>query len=142
VYLKTYCVIEYWFAIVRLIRIFHVSSVCPMGSVRADYYGYSCLQSILIVCTSKKMLAWMHHYVAVYEYLLMYADDIVLLAPSISALQDLLHICEVELAWLDMSLNTSKSIGMRIGPRHKHKCCELTTMDRHEILWLDTSVYI
>jgi len=33
-----------------------------------------------------------------------FADDIVLLAPSISALQDLLHICEAELAWLDMSL--------------------------------------
>ena len=63
----------------------------------------------------------------------MYADDIVLLAPSISALQVLLHMCEAELAWLDMSLNASKSVSMRIGPRHKHKCSELITMDGHEI---------
>jgi len=54
----------------------------------------------------------------------MYADDIVLLAASMSALQDLLHVCEAELVWLDMSLNASKSMsGMRIGPRHKYKCC-------------------
>jgi len=58
----------------------------------------------------------------------MYAYDIVLLAPSISALQDLLRVCEAELAWLDMSLNARKSMSMRIGPRHKYKCCDLTTM--------------
>jgi len=40
---------------------------------------------------------------ALYEYIL-YADNIVLLAPSISALQDLLHVCEVELAWLDIMI--------------------------------------
>jgi len=58
----------------------------------------------------------------------MYVEDITLLSPSISALQNLLHVCEAELAWLDMSLNASKSMSMRIGPRHKYKCCELTTM--------------
>ena len=47
----------------------------------------------------------------------MYADDIVLLAPSISSLQDLLHVCKAELAWLDldMSLNASKFISIRIN---------------------------
>jgi len=63
----------------------------------------------------------------------MYADDIVMLTPSISAFQDLLHVCEAELAWLDMSLHASESMSvMRIDPRHKYKCCELTTMDGHE----------
>jgi len=72
----------------------------------------------------------------------MYADDIVLSAPSISALQDLLHICGAKLAWSDMSTNASKSMMMRIGRRHKHKCCQLITMDGHEILWLNTIRYL
>ena len=34
--------------------------------------------------------------------LLLYADDILLVAPSVTSLQQLLHLCEQELAWLDM----------------------------------------
>jgi len=41
-------------------------------------------------------------------YIVMYADDILLLSPSVTLLQKVLHICECELAWLDMSINFSK----------------------------------
>ena len=34
--------------------------------------------------------------------ILMYADDIILLAPSVSALQHLLDVCESELQYLDV----------------------------------------
>ena len=37
--------------------------------------------------------------------ILLYADDILLVAPSVTALQQLLLLCEQELMWLDMSLN-------------------------------------
>jgi len=47
--------------------------------------------------------------------ILMYADDIVLLAPSVHALQLLLRICEDELSRLDMRLNNNKSVCIRIG---------------------------
>jgi len=40
--------------------------------------------------------------------ILLYADDILLVAPSITALQRLLFLCEQELTWLDMSLNAKK----------------------------------
>jgi len=70
----------------------------------------------------------------------MYADDIVLLAPS--ALQELLHICEAELVCVDMSLNAGKSMGIRNCPRHKHNCCELTTMDGHKIQWSNEIRYV
>ena len=33
--------------------------------------------------------------------ILLYADDILLLAPSITALKQLVFICESELSWLD-----------------------------------------
>ena len=39
---------------------------------------------------------------------LQYADDILLIAPSVTSLQQLLNICEQELEWLDMSLNAKK----------------------------------
>ena len=49
---------------------------------------------------------------------LVYADDIILLAPSVESLQKLLVICENVLSYLDMSLNSKKSVCIRIGARH------------------------
>jgi len=40
--------------------------------------------------------------------LIMYADDIILIAPSVGLLQKLLHKCEQELCWLGMSINVKK----------------------------------
>ena len=40
--------------------------------------------------------------------ILLYADDILLVAPSVTALQRLLLLCEQELMWLDMSLNVKQ----------------------------------
>jgi len=45
------------------------------------------------------------------------ADDTLLLAPSVTALQQLLRVCETELACLDMAINVGKSACMRIGLR-------------------------
>ena len=38
-------------------------------------------------------------------YIILYADDILLISPSITNLERLLHRCEHELAWLDISIN-------------------------------------
>ena len=38
--------------------------------------------------------------------MLLYAVDIVLLAPSVSELEKLLFVCETELRWMDMVINT------------------------------------
>jgi len=40
--------------------------------------------------------------------ILLYADDILLIAPSVTSLQQLMHLCEQELARLDMPLNVKK----------------------------------
>ena len=45
--------------------------------------------------------------------ILLYVDDILLLAPSVRALQRLLLLCEQELTWLDMSLN-AKTISVYV----------------------------
>jgi len=38
-------------------------------------------------------------------YIILYADDILLISPSVTNVERLLHRCEHELAWLDMSIN-------------------------------------
>ena len=43
----------------------------------------------------------------------LYADDILLLAPSVSSLQKLLSACEEELYFLDMRINDKKSVCIR-----------------------------
>jgi len=42
--------------------------------------------------------------------ILLYADDIILLSPSVSSLQKLLSVCELELSWLDMEINTKNRL--------------------------------
>ena len=45
----------------------------------------------------------------------LYADDILLLSPSVHALQAMLLICEQELLSLDICLNHNKSVCIRVG---------------------------
>jgi len=70
-----------------------------------------------------------------------YAGDILLLAPSVTALQQLLYACEAELDLLDMTINVNESACMRIGPRYKVKYERIITVDGREILWCDTVKY-
>jgi len=64
--------------------------------------------------------------------IILYADDILLLAPSVNALQKNLHVCE-ELDWLDLTINVSKSSCMRMGPRFKVCCSNIVSTSGHEI---------
>jgi len=59
--------------------------------------------------------------------ILMYADDIILLAPSISALQHLLDVCESELQYLEAYVYQRQQISLytRVGSRHAQPCRNL-----------------
>ena len=48
-------------------------------------------------------------------FVVIYADDILLIEPSVTDLEHLLRMCEIELNFLDMAINSSKSCCMRIG---------------------------
>jgi len=52
----------------------------------------------------------------------LYADDILLVAPSVTSLQRILSICEAELESLDMRVNPKKSSCIRFGVRFSVKC--------------------
>ena len=57
-----------------------------------------------------------------HNLVIIYADDILLLAQSLRELQIMVANCERELIWLDMCINVKKSCCMRIGPRCNVSC--------------------
>ena len=74
--------------------------------------------------------------------LVMYADDILLIAPSVSELQKLLHFFEPELRWLGMSINAKKSCCLRIGPRYDVVCANIQTSDGKVLPWVKELRYL
>jgi len=116
---KLLCVSEYWFAVgcVKWYSCFSCAFCLPCrareGGVLSPYLFAVYINSVFTRAKSSPLGCKIKRYCM---SIFVYADDIVSLAPLISTLQDLLHVSEAELAWLDMSLNASKSMsGMRIG---------------------------
>jgi len=73
---------------------------------------------------------------------IMYADDILLIAPSVTALQEMLIICEQQLSLLEMQLNAKKSVCIRIGPRYEHVCSPLITISGNQLNWVQSCRYL
>ena len=65
----------------------------------------------------------------------LYADDIVLLAPSVTGLQFLLTTCERYLSEIDMNINVSKSTCIRFGPRFSNVCEKLRLCNGDQLEW-------
>jgi len=72
----------------------------------------------------------------------LYADDILITAPSVSALQCLMNFCELELNYLDMLINVKNSCCMRIGPPHNVQCSNTATISGQVIPWVDILRYL
>jgi len=76
-----------------------------------------------------------------YLHIILYADDILLLAPSVTQLEKLLRKCEEELSYLDMVINFKKSACLRDGPRYNVRCREITTSTGNSISWVNQMTY-
>ena len=72
---------------------------------------------------------------------LMYADDLILLAPSITELQNMLNMCCNELKLLDLKINCTKSVALRIGKRYRAETCTLNIMN-DIIVWSEEAKYL
>jgi hypothetical protein len=72
----------------------------------------------------------------------LYADDIILLAPTITALELLLRACESELKYLDMQINVSKSLCIRFGSAFDIECKNLSTKHGDSIQWAKVCRYL
>jgi len=64
-----------------------------------------------------------------------YADDIILVTFSVSVLQNALKICQRELEYLDMAVNTKKTCCLRIGPRANISCTPIQTLSGISLQW-------
>ena len=73
---------------------------------------------------------------------ILYADVILIIAPSVSELQNIVNICEHELNRPDMLLNVKKSCCMRIGQRHDVKCAAILCADGTPLAWVDSIRYL
>ena len=74
--------------------------------------------------------------------IILYADDIILQSTSVHALQILLTVCETELIYLDMLINTKKSCCMRIGPRFNVPCASIITLSGESLPWVEEIRYL
>jgi len=72
----------------------------------------------------------------------LYADDILLLAPSVNSLKKLLSACEEELYFVTMCVNDKKSVYIRFGNRHDVCCAPVTTCSGGALRWVDTCRYL
>ena len=75
-------------------------------------------------------------------FIVLYADDILLVAPSVCMLDKLLKICERELDLLDMVINVKKSCCLRIGPRNNFSCSPISTSKGTVLPWVSEIRYL
>ena len=76
------------------------------------------------------------------SFIILYADDILLIAPSVTELQSLFHACEKELKWLDMKINVKKSCCVRIDQRYDNKCANITDSHGFSLPWVKEIRYL
>jgi len=74
--------------------------------------------------------------------IILYADDILLLSLSVTRLEQLLHACECELTWLDMSIKFSKSCCLRIGPRCDIPAAGVNSLSGQSLPWVNEMRYL
>jgi len=75
-------------------------------------------------------------------HVILYADDILLIASSVSELEKLLHKCENELHWLDMSINLKKSCCLRVGKRCNATCANISCIKGQQLQWVNEIKYL
>jgi len=76
------------------------------------------------------------------SYIILYADDILLIAPSLSKLECVLHACERKLTRLDMAINCKKSCCLRVGSRCDAVCGNIVSASGQVIAWVTEMRYL
>jgi len=74
--------------------------------------------------------------------IILYADDILLLSPSVQSLQQLLSACEAKLRQLDLAINIKKSVCLRVGPRCHSNGSPIVMSDGQALHWVDNIRYL
>ena len=144
---KLLYVLEYWFS---------VSYTCiRWGHCHSNYIQLNCgirqggilspyLFAVFIdgVVNIAQRSYYGCHFGLVNLSIFLYADDILLVAPSVFALQQLVLIVESFLSEIDMSLNSKKTVCMRVGPDFTKDCAPIALMNGDPLKWVDRIRYL
>jgi len=112
-------------------------SALVLGRVLSPYLFALYLDDLTMTCLSAPGVC-----------VILHADDILLLSPSVCGLDALTKTCEIELDKLDMVINTRKSCCLRIGPRNNASFLPVSISDSdgtviswvHEMRYLGISI--
>ena len=74
--------------------------------------------------------------------IIVYADDILLLSPSVEGLQQIVTVCEIVINSLGLDLNYRKSVCMRMGPRYLVQCVNIKTINGNVLDWVSELRYL
>jgi len=83
----------------RLFRFFHCCVWCTSGLSSSTILFAVFLDELSDTCNLDRN-----------RFIIVYADDILLISPSVVNLENLIHLCERELNWLDMVNNYQKNL--------------------------------
>jgi hypothetical protein len=75
-------------------------------------------------------------------YILMYADDIVIITGLVTRLQHMLTCVEIELLKLSLTLNPNKTYCIRVGKRHSVPLMPVCTLEGCSIPWVTEIIYL
>ena len=78
---------------------------------------------------------------SIHDEIFLYADDIILLVPSVSILQTLVNVCERELVDLNMGINVRKSAYICFGLRSENTCANVVSAGVN-IAWVTSTRYL
>jgi len=106
-------------------EIFSIHFGVRQGSVLSPFLFAVYLDDLSILCDSDSS-----------SYIILYADDILLIAPSLSKLECILHACERELTRLDMAINCKKSCCLWVGSRCDAVCGNIVSASGQVIVWV------
>jgi len=110
---------------------FRISFGVRQGSVLAPFLFAVYLDDLAESCSTTRA-----------TFIILYADDILLISPSVCGLEKLLKICECELNFLDMSINFKKCSCIRIGPRCNSHCGSISSSTNVTIPWVNEFKYL
>jgi len=111
--------------------VFRVDFGVRQGSVLALFLFAVCLDDLGRACSTTNA-----------TFIILYADDILLIAPSVCALEKRLRRCEEELYSMDMSINFKKCSCIRFGPRCNIACKNIVSSTDVTIPWSKEHRYL
>jgi hypothetical protein len=101
------------------------------GAVLAPFLFALLINDVIVKCNQTNL-----------GLILIYADDILLVSRGCYNLQRLFDIVQDELLFINLELNASKCVNLRIGPRADKPCAPLMTRDGAVVKTVDNLKYL